>query len=98
MPETNIENPELEEIEDIRDLWTQTQESRRVDPVEPQFEIGFFFQMAVSDMELRLASLKSHTADATRFDAEMKEIRTELELCKRIGGLLLGSQNKTRPI
>jgi hypothetical protein len=83
--------PTNERIEDIRDLWLQTEESRRVDPVESQFELEFFFQTALRDAQLRLAALKSPMRDSAQFDAEIEEITKELELCRLIGKLLFSS-------
>jgi hypothetical protein len=83
-------------IEDIRDLWLQTEESRRVDSVEPQFEIEFFFQTAMRDAQLRLAALKSRMSDLTYFEAEVREITKELQLCRLIGGLLFSSDDCRR--
>jgi hypothetical protein len=83
-------------VEDIKDLWQQIKESRRVDPVEPQFEIPFFFDTAIDDAQLRLAALKSHIADPARFDAELQELTKEIHLCKLIGTLLFSSDEARR--
>jgi hypothetical protein len=83
-------------IEDIKDLWLQTEESRRVDPVEPQFEMEFFFQTALRDSQLRLAALKARMSDSTQFDTEIEEMTKELELCRRIGNLLFSSNDLRR--
>jgi hypothetical protein len=88
--------PTKQLIEDIKDMWLQTEESRRVDPVEPQFEIEFFFQTAISDMERRMSALKSHRDDQARFEAEVLEIEKELELCKKIGSLMFSPQSVRR--
>lgn len=83
-------------IEDIRELWLQTEESHRVDPVEPQFEIEFFFQTAVRDAQLRLSVLKSQVDDSARFEAEIQEITKELQLCRLIGSLFFNSNDCRR--
>jgi hypothetical protein len=83
----------IELIEDIKDLWLQTEESRRVDPVEPQFEIELFFQTAINDAQLRVAALKSRMADPIRLDAELRELTKEIQLCRLIGNLLFSLNN-----
>lgn len=89
MNEAETTNPLLE---DIKDLWLQTEESRRVDPVEPQFEIEFFFDTAIKDAQLRVAALKSHAADPARFDADVRELIKEIQLCRLIGKFVFSSK------
>lgn len=83
-------------VEDIRNLWEQIEESRRVDPVEPQFEIELFFQTAINDAQLRVAALKSYSQDPTRLDSEVRELTKELQLCRLIGNLLFSSTEGRR--
>lgn len=91
MSETGTANPLIEEI---RNLWLQTEESQRVDPVEAEFEMSLMFQTTMRHARLRLAELKSHINDPARFDAEVQKIEKELELCRLIGEL--SSSNETR--
>lgn len=91
MSETETVNPLVEEI---RDLWLQTEESRRVDPVGPEFEISLIFQTTMRHARLRLAALKSHVDDPVRFDSEVQEMEKELELCRLIGELFSSSHDR----
>jgi hypothetical protein len=91
MSETGTADPLLEEI---RDLWLQTEESRRVDRVGPEFEMSLIFQTTMRHARLRLAELKSHVNDLARFDAEVEEMEKELELCRLIGELFSSTETR----